>query len=148
MSFRIICCRFLDTKWEGRGTRCIKKQKSETRCRGQEGLQDAASENTHCRKTKRRGSEDEARKRIRDSHTQRKNDEAVFGIVPGLHGVIPVVERLDERASKAGEQSERSSNSRSARTHKKKCTLTSFEYEEKTSHPQDSAHAIFGCKKC
>jgi len=94
-------------------------------------------------KTKRRGSEDEARKRIRDSHTQRKNDQAVFGIVPGLHGLIPVVERLDERASKAGEQSERSSNSRSARTHKKKCTLTSFEYEEKTSHPQDSAHAIF-----
>ena len=77
------------------------------------------SENTLCGKTKRRGSEDEARKRIRDSHTQRKNDEAVFGIVPGLHGVIPVVERLDERANKAGEQSERSSNSRSARTHEK-----------------------------
>ena len=119
MSFQIICRIFLDTKWEGRGARCIKKQKSETRCRGQEGLQDAASESTLCSKIKRRGSEDEARKRIRDSHTQRKNDETVLGIVPGLHGVIPVVERLDERANKAREQSERSSNSRSARTHEK-----------------------------
>ncbi len=119
MSFQIICRIFLDTKWEGRGARCIKKQKSETRCRGQEGLQDAASESTLCSKTKRRGSEDEARKRIRDSYTQRKNDETVFGIVPGLQGVIPVVERLDERANKAGEQSEPGSNSRSARTHEK-----------------------------
>jgi len=97
----------------------ISRYEVETRCRGQEGLQDAASENTLCSKTKRRGCEDEARKRIRDSHTQRKNDETVFGIVPGLQGVIPVVEHLDERANKAGEQSERSSNSRSARTHEK-----------------------------
>jgi hypothetical protein len=97
--FRIICRRFLYTKWEGRGTRCTKKQKSETRCRGQEGLQDPASEKNLCSKTKHRGSEDEARKRIRDTHTQRKNDETVLGIVPGLHGVIPVVERIDERAN-------------------------------------------------
>ena len=46
-------------------------------------------------KTTQRRFEDEPRKRIRHSHTQRKKDESVLGIVPGLHRVIPTVEQLD-----------------------------------------------------
>jgi hypothetical protein len=67
----------------------------------------------------RRGSEDEARKRICDSHTQCKNNQSVLGIIPGLHAVIPVVECFNERANKASEQSERDGNSRCARTHER-----------------------------
>ena len=53
------------------------------------------SEYTLCNKTKQRGFEDEARKRIRHADAQRKNDQRVFAIVPGLYRVIPVVEHLD-----------------------------------------------------
>src|SRR5260370_39539254 len=87
--------RSLDTQWEGRGTRCIKKQKRETRCRGQVGFQEAGRENTLCSKTKQRRFEHEARKRIRDSQAQCKHNQSVFGIVTGLDRVIPVVEQLD-----------------------------------------------------
>jgi len=41
------------------------------------------------------GRKDDARKGIRESHTQRKNDESILGIVPGLKRVIPMVERLE-----------------------------------------------------
>jgi hypothetical protein len=56
---------------------------------------------TVCNKTNQRGFENEARKRIRHSHIQRKNNQSVFSIVPGLNRVIPVVERPNERTNKA-----------------------------------------------
>jgi hypothetical protein len=86
--------RFLDTEWEGR-TRRIKKQHSESACRGVERFWAVGSEYTLCNKAKQRGFEDEARKRIRHSHAQCKNNQGVLGIVPGLNRVIPVVKQLD-----------------------------------------------------
>jgi hypothetical protein len=86
--------RFLDTEWEGR-TRRIKKQRSESACRGVDRFWAVGSEYTLCNKAKQRGFEDEARKRIRHSHAQCKNNQGVLGIVPGLNRVIPVVKQLD-----------------------------------------------------
>jgi hypothetical protein len=48
--------------------------------------------------------EDESCERIGDAHAQRKNDQSVLRIVPGLSLVIPPVEQLDEWAHKAGTQ--------------------------------------------
>jgi len=98
VSFWISYRRFLDTQWEGRGTRCIKKQEPETAWYGKERFLGAGSEYTLCNKTKQRGFKEEARKRIRHSYTQCKNNQGVFGIVPGLNRVIPGVEQLDQRA--------------------------------------------------
>jgi hypothetical protein len=77
----------------------------------------AGSEQTLCNKTEQRGFEDEARKRIRHSHAQCEKYQGVFSFVPGLHRVIPGVERLNERTNKAGEQSKHSSDSERPRSH-------------------------------
>jgi hypothetical protein len=100
-------CRFLDTQWEGRGTCRIKKQRSETAWRRKERFLGVGSEYTLCYKTKQRGFEDEARKRIRHSHAQRKNNQSVLGIVPGSNRVIPVVEHFDDRTNNTDKQSQR-----------------------------------------
>jgi hypothetical protein len=62
----------------------------------------AGGEDLLYNKTKQRVFDVEARKRICHSHAQCKHNQTVFDIVPGLNRVIPVVERLDERANKAG----------------------------------------------
>ena len=110
--------RFLDTQGEGRRTCYVKKGQSETGRPGKERFRGARSEQTICNKTKRRGFEEEARQRIRHSHTQCKKNQSVFGIVPGLNCVIPVVENLDEGAYKASEQHKRDSYKGRPRSHR------------------------------
>jgi len=78
---------------------------------------DAGSEHTLCNKTEQCGFEDEARKRIRHSHAQCKNNQRILAIVSGLNRVIPGIEGLNERTNKAGEQSKRSSYSERPRSH-------------------------------
>ena len=131
MRFWISYRRFLNTQWEGRRTRCIKKQKSQTAWYGKEKFLRAGSGYTLCNKTKQRGFEDEARKRIRHSHTQCKNNQSVLGIVPGLNRVIPVVEHLDDRAHQTGDQDNCSDYSRRPRSHGRKYTVAPSEYVEK-----------------
>jgi hypothetical protein len=96
--------RVLDTQREARGTRCIKKQKTETAVGRKERFLGAGSEYTLCHKTEQRGLEDKSRKRIRHSGAQCKNNQSVLGIVPGLNRTIPVVNHFDERTNKAGQQ--------------------------------------------
>jgi hypothetical protein len=67
--------------------------------------------------TKQPGFEDEACKRIRYSHTQRKNNQSVFGVVPGLNRVIPTVEGFKDRTDKAGQQNNHSRYSRRPSPH-------------------------------
>ena len=67
------------------------------------------SEDTLRDESKQRGFDDEPCKRIRHSDTQRENYQRVFRIVPGLHRVIPGVDRLEERTNKAGHQNKRGS---------------------------------------
>jgi len=109
--------RLLDTQWEGRGTRRIKKQQSETAWRGKERFQGVGSEYSLCNKTKQRGFDDEARKRIRHSHAQCKNNQTVFRIVSRLNRVIPVVEHLNKRTNKTRQQNNRDHYSRHPRPH-------------------------------
>jgi hypothetical protein len=77
----------------------------------------AGSGPTLCNKTEQRGFGDEARKRIRHSNAQCKNNQPILGIISGLNRVIPGVERLNERTNEAGEQSKRSSYSERPRSH-------------------------------
>jgi hypothetical protein len=65
---------------------------------------------------------DESCERIRYAYAQRKNDQSVLGIVPGLQRVIPAVEQLDERADKAGDQNERNKCPSGPRSHAEKYT--------------------------
>jgi len=100
--------RVLDTQWEERETRCIKKQKSET-ARRKERFPHAGSEFTLCNKTKQRGFEDEMRKRMRHSHAQCNHNQRIFRIISGLNCVIPSVECFKERTQKASQQNKSSS---------------------------------------
>jgi hypothetical protein len=75
------------------------------------------SEYGRCKETKQRGFEDEARKGIRHSNAQSKNNQSVLAIIPGLDRMIPGVERLKERANKAGQQNERNRYSGRAGSH-------------------------------
>lgn len=68
-------------------------------------------------KIKQRGFEDEARKRIRHSDAQCKNDQRVLGIVPGLNRVIPVVEHLNEWTNKADRQNNRHNGALESESH-------------------------------
>ncbi len=70
------------------------------------------SENTLRDESKQRGFDDEPRKRIRHSDAQRENYQRVFSIVPGLHRVIPGVDRFEEWTNKAGHQNKRGSYAR------------------------------------
>jgi hypothetical protein len=130
-AFWICYRRLLDTQWEGRGTCCIKKQKSEIAWYGKERFLGAGSEYTLRNKTKQLGFEDEASKRIRHSHAQCENNQSVFGIVPRLNRVIPVIERLNERTNKAGQQNKRNCYSRRPRSHEGNYTAESSEPPEK-----------------
>ena len=103
----------------------------------------AASQYTLGKKTKRRGFEDETRERIRHSHAQCKNNQRVFGIVPRLNRVIPVVERLNERTNKARQQSKRNCYSRRPRSHELQYSAADSEYVKQRGTNRDETD--FGC---
>ena len=126
--FRISYRGFLDTQRESRGTCRIKKEEGETASCGKERFLGARSEDTLCNQAKQRGFEDEVRNRIRHSHAQCHNNQGVLGLVPGLNGVIPVVECFREGTNKARQQNNRDNYPRRPRTHAYQYTRSSVRF--------------------
>jgi DNA-binding beta-propeller fold protein YncE len=77
---------------------------------------------------------------MRDSHAQCKNNQSVLGIVPGLRGVIPVVEHFNERTNKADQQNNRNRYSGSPRAHAHKYTPAASEHDENARSGLTGAH--------
>ena len=108
--------RFLDAQRELRRTCRISEQQSET-WRGEERFLRAGIKDSPCNQTKQRELHDEARKRIRHAHAQCKDNQGVFGIIPGLNRRVPGIERLKNRTNEASQQSKRTERSRCPRWH-------------------------------